>query len=427
MALTEQIYRKKEVVPDQDCTAVIESLRQKVLERSRRENRDFLKEPIKYQQELMSLALLEAESFPVKPPLDHVQSVVSDILGLGPLQDILTNSQATEIFIPRHDLIYAEYDGRLVEESIRFRSEEHFLATLQKMAMVVRRPLDDRHPVIDAKLPDGSRVNMVISPISVWGCSAQIRRFPKHYPMNELVASGTISLELYQLIVEAIKSGLHIIFTGEMSGGKTTLLNAFIELIGEVSGSQTRVVIYEDIAELKPDRSKIKHVVQYESRMPNLEGHGEVSIKYLSQTQMLRSTADWIVMGEIRGMEAYYVVSAMVTGHKATTCLHAPNAIDAVLTRLPDLFMMSEEGRAQGWQGALRKVAAGVDLVIHSAKVRKGDRVERKAVQVAQVTEKRLGTGETIPDVKLLFGRKNDKLIQLAEPTVLRKRGWWVH
>lgn len=406
----------------------IEELRQRVLERVRRERREVLKDPLNHKNYLDNIALLEASKLEKKMNLNDIRSVVNDLLGLGPLQNVLSNKRATEILLPRYDLAYAEYDGVLVEEPmLRFRDETHFFATLQKIAMTVRRPLDESHPIVDAKLPDGSRVNIVTS-LSVRGSTAQIRRWPQHYSMQELLASGTLTTEVYQLICQAIKVGLNIVITGAMSSGKTTLLNAIIELIGEIRGSQTRVVIYEDIAELNPNPQKIKHVVQIEARLPNIDGKGGITLKELAQTQMVRSRADWLVLGEMRGQEAFYVIEAMNLGHYAASTFHSFNVYDAILNRLPGMAVMSEEGRAQGWQGALQKIASGIDLAIHMGKVEAGNRYYRKVVQVAEVLQKKLSDSTVVPEVNLLhaYDIKKEHLMPVAEPKVFGKKGWWI-
>ena len=326
------------------------------------------------------------------------------------------------LFRSRYDRVYIEESGILLPTNFKFRNEKHLRTLAEKIALTSGRRLDESNPYVDTKLPDGTRVNITIPTVAINGTTISFRRFPHPYTMEELVQSGTMGDEAFAYTTEVIKRGLNIAATGSMSSGKTTLINGLIWLIGQTHGQHTSVVTYEDTAELQPQHENIR---QYEARPPNIEGRGEVSIKYLAQTQMLRTRADWIILGEARGVEAYYIVVMMNTGHSAMTTFHSFDCLDAVMFRLPAMILMSEEGRSEGRDSALSRTASALDVVFHCAKVLEGSRVVRRVVQIAEVLVKPLPTGLVVPDVRVVFNRKDGKLQQVAESKVFQKRRGW--
>lgn len=398
----------------------IEQLRLRVIDTIREKKREALHNPAAYRAYIESTAHISARELGLDPSSDDIRIITEDLLGYGPITPLVSDTEITEIMITRYDKVYVEKNGLLIPTAVKFRSEEHLRTLVEKIAITTNRRLDESSPFVDTKLPDGTRVNITIPPITR-NTTISLRRFPKPYTIEQLMEMETISQEGYEFIKEAIKSGLNFAISGSMSSGKTTLLNALIGVIGRIHGPQTSVVTYEDTLELKPDHENVR---QFESKPPNIEGKGEVSLKHLAQTQMLRTRADWIVLGESRGAEVYYIVVMMCIGHSAMTTLHSFNARDTALYRLPSMIIMSEEGRAEGREGALSRTAAALDIIIHCAKIKQNDRAVRRVVQIAEVHRKQLPNGAEIPEVKEIFTYKNGKLVQINEPQIFGKRGW---
>ena len=400
----------------------MDKLRLLVIDKVRTENKTVLKQPTKHRAYLESIAHLEARSAGIECTVEMIKGVVDDLLGYGPINSLMNSGTVTEVQISRWDKVYIEENGVLRPTNFSFRNEKHLRTLSEKIALTSGRRLDESNPYVDTKLPDGTRVNITIPPITTNGTTISFRRFPHSYTMEELVRSGTMGEEAYEYTKDTIKLGLNIAATGGMSSGKTTTINGLIWLVGQIHGQHTSVVTYEDTAELQPKHENIR---QFEARPPNIEGKGEISIKNLAQTQMLRTRADWIILGEARGVEAYYIVVMMNTGHSAMTTFHAYDSYDAVMYRLPAMIMMSEEGRSEGRDSALSRTASALDVVYHCTKVVEGDQVARRVVQIAEVLAKPLPTGIVVPEVHVVFERVKGELKQVADPKVFGKRRGW--
>ncbi|MEW5954640.1 MAG: ATPase, T2SS/T4P/T4SS family [Bacillota bacterium] len=405
----------------QTCDS-IDRLRLLVIDRVRSESREILRQPGKHKPYLESKAHLIARSAGIECSVDMIREVVEDLLGYGPINPLMESGTVTEVQISRYDKVYVEESGILLPTNVRFRNEKHLRTLAEKIALTSGRRLDESTPYVDTKLPDGTRVNITIPPISSNGATISFRRFPHPYTMEELVESGTVDDEAFAYTTEVVKYGLNIAAIGSMSSGKTTLVNGLIELIGQTHGQHASVVTYEDPVELQPRHENIR---QYEARPPNIEGKGGITIKKLAQTLMLRTRADWIIFGEAKGAEAYYIVDMMNTGHSAMMTFHSDDCLSAVMFRLPAMILMSEEGRSEGRDSALSRTASALDVVFHCAKVLEGSRVVRRVVQVAEVLVKSLPTGLVVPDVRVVFNRKDGKLQQVVESKVFQKRRGW--
>lgn len=389
----------------------------------REQKREVLRDPFKYQGFIESTAHRISREQHIDCSVEEIKTVVADLLGYGPVNQLLINNKdITEVQITNFQRIYYEKEGVLLASDIKFENEHHLRTLAEKIALVTGRRLDESAPYLDTKLPDGTRVNITIPPVAARGTTISFRRFPKTFSAKELVESETLSSEAYEYTKKCITEGGNIVTTGGMSTGKTTLLNAFIDLVGEMHGGQTSIVTYEDTLELQPIHDNLR---QFESRPPNIEGKGEISIKHLAQTQMLRTRADWIILGESRGAEAYYIISMMCVGHNAMSSFHAFNPSDAVFYRVPSMILMSEEGKSEGRESALSRTATALDVIFQCAKITKNGRVTRQVVQIAEVLKKQVN-GVDIPEINTVFEYQDSKLVQVGESKISQKRKRWV-
>jgi len=307
--------------------------------------------------------------------------ILRDTVGLGPLEQLLDDPAVTEVMVNGADAVYVERGGRIESTEVRFASEGALRDAIERILAPVGRRVDELSPMADARLADGSRVNVVIPPLSVNGCVLSIRRFAAARPgPDELVASGTLTAELRDLLAAAVRARRSIVISGGTGAGKTTLLNA---LSAYISPGE-RVITLEDAAELRLRQS---HVVRLESRPPSVEGRGEVTIRDLLRNA-LRMRPDRIVIGEVRGREALDLLTALNTGHDgALSTVHANSPADA-LRRLEMLAMMAGVGLPHA---AIREqVRRGIELVVHLARSPEG---ERRVVEVGEVVRAAGGVG----------------------------------
>ena len=307
--------------------------------------------------------------------------ILRDTVGLGPLEQLLADPAVTEVMVNGADAVYVERGGRIQPTEVRFASEGALRDAIERILAPVGRRVDELSPMADARLADGSRVNVVIPPLSVDGPVLSIRRFAAARPgPDELVASGTLTAELRDLLAAAVRARRSIVISGGTGAGKTTLLNALSAYIGHGE----RVITLEDAAEL---RLRQDHVVRLESRPPSVEGRGEVTIRDLLRNA-LRMRPDRIVIGEVRGREALDLLTALNTGHGgALSTVHANSPADA-LRRLETLAMMAGVGLPHA---AIREqVRRGIELVVHLARSPRG---ERRVVEVGEVVRARGGVG----------------------------------
>jgi pilus assembly protein CpaF len=282
--------------------------------------------------------------------------ILRDTVGLGPLEELLTDPHVEEVMVNGHERVYVERGGRIEVTDVRFASERALRDAIERILAPVGRRVDELSPMADARLGDGSRVNVIIPPLAVDGPSLSVRRFTAIRPdPDELVASGTLMPDLRGLLEAAIRERRSILISGGTGSGKTTLLNAFSAYIDP----SDRVITIEDAAEL---RLRQPHVVRLESRPPSVEGRGAVTIRDLLRNA-LRMRPDRIVIGEVRGAEALDLLTALNTGHTgALSTVHANSPVDA-LRRLETLALMAGVGLPHD---AIREqIARGLDLVCH--------------------------------------------------------------
>jgi pilus assembly protein CpaF len=317
-----------------------------------------------------------------------VARVVRDSVGLGPLEDLLGDPAVEEVMVNGSDCVYVERRGVLERTDVRFADEEELRNTIERILAPLGRRVDELSPMVDARLADGSRVNVVIPPLAVDGPVLSIRRFGVRRPgPRELVELGTLSAGQHDLLREAVGSKRSILVSGGTGSGKTTMLNALSSFIS----SGERVVTIEDAAELRLQRS---HVVRLESRPAGVEGKGEVTIRQLLRNA-LRMRPDRIVIGEVRGPEALDLLTALNTGHDgALSTVHANSPADAI-ARLEMLALMAGVGLPHA--AVSEQVRRGIDLVVHLERRADGT---RRVSEIVEVVRAAGGTAaRTVSDV----------------------------
>src|SRR5881628_2396152 len=259
-----------------------------------------------------------------------VREISDDILGYGPLEPLLRDDSVTEVMVNNFDQIYIEREGKLEQSSTTFADNAHLLRIIDKIVSQVGRRIDESSPMVDARLPDGSRVNAIIPPLALRGPTLTIRKFSRDpYTMDDLISFGTLTPKAAQFLAACTRGKLNVLISGGTGTGKTTTLNAISAF---VPGDE-RIVTIEDAAELKLQQD---HVITLEARPPNIEGQGEVRIRELVRNA-LRMRPDRIIVGEVRGPETLDMLQAMNTGHEGSlTTIHANSPRDA-LSRLETL------------------------------------------------------------------------------------------
>jgi len=302
--------------------------------------------------------------------------ILRDTVGLGPIEGLLADPAVEEVMVNGPDAVYVERLGRIEPTAVRFDSEQALRDTIERILAPVGRRVDELSPMADARLADGSRVNVVIPPLAVDGPALSIRRFAAARPgPEELLACGTLTSELHGLLAKAVTARESVLVSGGTGSGKTTLLNALSAWVDPAE----RVVTIEDAAEL---RLRQPHVVRLESRPASIEGRGAVTIRDLLRNA-LRMRPDRIVIGEVRGAEALDLLTALNTGHDgALSTLHANSPEDA-LRRLETLALMAGVGLPH--EVIREQVARGIDLVVHMARGMGGARLVLAVAEVLPV------------------------------------------
>ena len=303
-----------------------------------------------------------------------VEELISEILGLGPIEPLLKDPSVTEVMVNGPDSIYIERKGRLQKTDVRFRNTEHLMHIIDRIVTAVGRRVDESSPMVDARLADGSRVNVIIPPLSLSGPCVTIRKFSKDVlTVDKMIEFGSFDQRMAEFLEDCVKGRLNIVVSGGTGSGKTTLLNV---LSSYVPASE-RIVTLEDSAELQ---LKQDHVVTLETRPPNIEGEGEVTMRDLVRNA-LRMRPDRIIVGECRTGEALDMLQAMNTGHDGSmTTAHANSARDA-LSRLETMVLMS--GMELPLRAIRSQIASAVDIIVQIARLRDGS---RKIINIAEVT-----------------------------------------
>lgn len=339
------------------------------------------------------------------------EQIAAEILGYGPLQPLLEDDSITEIMVNGAKNIYIERKGKIFRVPLTFESNEHVMRIIERIVAPLGRRIDESSPYVDARLPDGSRVNAVIAPISLVGPSLTIRKFSRSpITVEQLVQFGSLSPESVTFLEACVKSRVNVLISGGTGSGKTTLLNV---LSGYIP-SDERIITIENAAELQ---LRQEHVVTLESRPPNIEGRGEVTIRDLV-INALRMRPDRIIVGEIRDEAALDMLQAMNTGHDGSmTTLHSNSPRDT-LSRLETMVLMA--GMDLPSRAIREQISSAIDLVVHQERMRDGT---RKVVNITEVTGME-GDVITMTDLFVFeqVGLENGKVVGRLRPTGLRPR-----
>jgi pilus assembly protein CpaF len=316
------------------------------------------------------------------------EQVIDDLLGFGPIEVLMSNPDISDIMINGHKQVFIEQNGKIVLTDITFGSERHLLNVIQKIVSIVGRRIDESSPMVDSRMPDGSRFNAIIPPLALDGCLVSIRKFKKQkMSLKDYVSVGSMSDAMYRFLSICGQIRLNIIISGGTGSGKTTLLNS---ISGFIDKSE-RIVTIEDAAELQLQQP---HVLRMETRPPNMEGAGEVTQRQLVRNA-LRMRPDRIIIGEIRGDEVIDVLSAMNTGHDGSMAtIHANTPRDA-LSRVENLVGMSAVNLSLG--SLRQQLSSAIHLIVQISRQRDGKR------RITQIEEIKGLEGDTIV-TQTLFG-----------------------
>jgi pilus assembly protein CpaF len=363
-------------------------------------------------QELFEQVLTE-ENVVLSRPERHrlFEQIAAEILGLGPLQPLLEDETITEVMVNGAKNIYIERGGKISRVPVSFESDDHVMRIIDRIVSPMGRRIDESSPFVDARLPDGSRVNAVIPPISLVGPVITIRKFFKiPISIEQLIQFGSITPEAMQFLKACVESRLNIIISGGTGSGKTTFLNVLSQFIP----NDERIVTIENAAELQ---LRQEHVITLESRPPNIEGKGEVTIRQLV-VNALRMRPDRIIVGEVRDEAALDMLQAMNTGHDGSmTTLHSNGPRDT-LSRLETMTLMA--GMELPVRAIREQVSSAIDLVVHQERLRDGSR------KIVTITEVSGMEGDIITMTDLFVfeqsGYEANKVIGRLRPTGLRPK-----
>jgi pilus assembly protein CpaF len=305
---------------------------------------------------------------------DFIDEVIDELTGLGPIEPILKDPTVTDILINTHERVYVERNGQIEPAPVRFRDEAHVLRIVNKIVGAVGRRVDESSPMVDARLLDGSRINVAVRPIAIDGPLVSIRKFAKRaMNLDALVKGGTLSVPMAKVLGEAVRTRLSIVISGGTGSGKTTFLNALSRFIS----SRERLITIEDAAELQLQQP---HVGRLETRPPNMEGRGEIRQRELVKNA-LRMRPDRIIVGEVRGEEAFDMLQAMTTGHEGSmTTVHANSPRDAV-SRMEQMVGMA--GFPMSEASIRSQIASAIKIIVQLQRFADG---KRRVTSVSEIT-----------------------------------------
>jgi len=362
--------------------------------------------------ELFEQVLAEENTVLSRPERHRLyEQIVAEIIGLGPLQPLLDDETITEVMVNGAKNLYIERGGKIHRVPLTFESDEHVMRIIERIVSPLGRRIDESSPYVDARLGDGSRVNAVIPPISLVGPVITIRKFAKNpITIDQLIQFGTITPESLQFLKSCVESKLNVVISGGTGSGKTTLLNILSQFIP----SDERIITIENAAELQ---LRQEHVITLESRPPNIEGRGEITIRQLV-INALRMRPDRIIVGEIRDEAALDMLQAMNTGHDGsmTTC-HSNSPRDT-LARIETMTMMA--GMELPMRAIREQISSAIDLIVHEERLRDGT---RKVVNITEVSGME-GDVITMTDIFLFeqAGYEEGKIVGRLRPTGLRPK-----
>jgi pilus assembly protein CpaF len=311
--------------------------------------------------------VMEEETLPV-PRSDKsrvITEVVDEVLGFGPIEPLLKDDTVSEVMVNSASQVYVERRGKLVLTDVKFRNDDHVMHVIEKIVAPLGRRIDESSPMVDARLPDGSRVNAIIPPLALKGPSITIRKFAKNpLTVDNLVSFGTLTDEMAEFLEACVKGKLNIVVSGGTGSGKTTTLNILSSFIPH----DERIVTIEDAAELQLRQD---HVVTLETRPPNIEGKGAITMRDLVRNS-LRMRPDRIVVGEVRSGEALDMLQAMNTGHDGSLTTGHANSPRDMLSRLETMVLMA--GMELPVRAIREQIASAVDLILQQSRLQDGSR-----------------------------------------------------
>ncbi|MFP5112718.1 CpaF family protein [Bacillaceae bacterium C204] len=307
--------------------------------------------------------------------------VKDELLAYGPITPLLENPLISEVMVNSHDEVYYEKDGKIARSEVSFVDHQHVMRVIERIVSPIGRRVDESSPMVDARLPDGSRVNAIIPPLAIKGPSLTIRKFSDTpFSINDLTRFGTLSVDMAEFLNICVKSRLNIFISGGTGSGKTSTLNVLSSFIP----NRERIVTIEDAAELKLHQ---EHIVSLESRPANIEGKGQITIRDLVRNS-LRMRPDRIVVGEVRGAEALDMLQAMNTGHDGSLSTGHANSPRDILSRLETMVLMA--GYELPVRAIREQIANAIDLIVHQSRMKDGTR------KITHITEVLGMEGETI-------------------------------
>ena len=338
--------------------------------------------------------------------------LLDEVFGLGPLEPLLRDPKISDILVNDKDHVFVEKNGLLQKVNTTFRDDRHLLQIIDRIVSRVVRRVDESSPMVDARLPDGSRVNAIIPPLALDGPSLSIRRFGTGpIAANQLVTLKSISAEMMEVLASAVKARISIVISGGTGSGKTTLLN----ILSQYIPNSERLVTIEDAAEL---RLAQENLVRLETRPPNIEGQGAIRQRQLL-INCLRMRPDSIIMGEIRGEEAFDMLQAMNTGHEGSmTTIHANTPRDAI-ARLESMVAMGNMNMPE--KSVRQQIASAITIVVQASRMSDGT---RKVTSIAEIT----GMEENVISMQEIFAFNkkgigpDGKVIGAFQPTHIRPR-----
>ncbi|HWQ58622.1 MAG TPA: CpaF family protein [Clostridia bacterium] len=340
-------------------------------------------------------------------------TLFNEVMGLGPLEQLLRDPTITEVMVNGPRQVFVERSGKLTLSEIIFRDDEHVMQIVEKIVNAMGRHVDEASPMVDARLKDGSRVNIIIPPLSLVGPVITIRKFSKKpFTINDLIGFGSLTPRMASFLEACVKGNLNMMVSGGTGSGKTTLLNVLSSFVPDGQ----RIVTIEDAAELQLNQS---HVVTLESRPANMEGRGEISIRDLVKNA-LRMRPDRIIVGEVRGSEALDMLQAMNTGHDGSLSTAHANSPRDVIARLETMVMMT--GAEMPMMAIRAQITSALDIIVQQSRLRDGS---RRITSVSEITGME---GETV-SMQEIFVYETDgsrdaqgRFIGKFRPTGIRPR-----
>ncbi|MBO8137538.1 MAG: CpaF family protein [Desulfotomaculum sp.] len=369
---SEKEKRQASSSPNRDPYADLKaSLHKKVISEMKevssedKENNELLAKQI---EQLVEKFIAEDEESSHLPRLDRMRiagEIVDEIIGYGPITPLLNDSEISEVMVNGPNQVFVEKKGKLIKTDVYFRDDDHVLQIIERIVAPIGRRIDESMPMVDARLPDGSRVNAIIPPLALNGPTITIRKFSQDpFSVDDLINFGTMTKEMAQFLEACVKARLNIVVSGGTGSGKTTTLNVLSSFIP----SSERIITIEDAAELQ---LRQPHVVTLESRPPNIEGKGAITIRDLVRNS-LRMRPDRIVVGEVRSGEALDMLQAMNTGHDGSLTTGHANSPRDMLSRLETMVMMA--GMELPVRAIREQIASAIDLIIQQTRLRDGSR-----------------------------------------------------